>query len=199
MAEFNIYTKDKEIVEISPILYFELKGQTYFLYQKKEAEIDEQGYGRVYVTKPVGTYTQVITDLEWRDIKDEVKNIVKNRLHDYPIVVKKRNYHELRGLIVSQYRMFRFDQKLVELLKEEETEEPIIKPRMKEAIRVPDHHEESTNYKELYEMMQKKNKELEEELLDLQNQTMTYQLKYDQIKKILEADSDVMKKEKQEV
>ena len=38
--------------------------------------------------------------------------------------------------------------------------------------------------------MQKKNKELEEELIDLQNRTMSYQLKYDQIRKILEENDE---------
>ena len=35
-----------------------------------------------------------------------------------------------------------------------------------------------------------KNKELEEELIDLQNRTMSYQLKYDQIRKILEENDE---------
>ena len=41
----------------------------------------------------------------------------------------------------------------------------------------------------MYEEIEKEKKKLEEEILDLQNQTLSYQLKYDQIKKILEGQS----------
>ena len=44
----------------------------------------------------------------------------------------------------------------------------------------------SVDYKAMYEEIEKEKKKLEEELFDLQSQTLSYQIKYDQIKKILE-------------
>lgn len=46
----------------------------------------------------------------------------------------------------------------------------------------------SVDYKALYEEIENEKKKLEEELFDLQSKTMSYQLKYDQIKKILEGE-----------
>lgn len=113
--------------------------------------------------------------------------------------IEDLDYHLLSGTIINEYRVFRFEQPLVELLKENYSfeeddleEEKIKRPQIKEAIRVPYQQKEDSNlnYKELYELMQKKNKELEEELIDLQNRTMSYQLKYDQIRKILEENDE---------
>ena len=44
----------------------------------------------------------------------------------------------------------------------------------------------SVDYKAMYEEIEKEKKKLEEELIDLQSQTLSYQIKYEQIKKILE-------------
>ena len=44
----------------------------------------------------------------------------------------------------------------------------------------------SVDYKAMYEEVEKEKKKLKEEIFDLQNQTLSYQIKYDQIRKILE-------------
>lgn len=44
----------------------------------------------------------------------------------------------------------------------------------------------TVDYKAMYEEIEKERKRLEEELFDLQSKTLSYQIKYDQIRKILE-------------
>jgi hypothetical protein len=45
---------------------------------------------------------------------------------------------------------------------------------------------ETVDYKSMYEQAEQEKKKLQEELFDLENKTISYQIKYDQIKKILE-------------
>jgi hypothetical protein len=47
---------------------------------------------------------------------------------------------------------------------------------------------EPVNYKAMYEEIAQEKKKLEEELFDLQSKTVSYQIKYDQIKQILEGE-----------
>ncbi len=199
MIVLKLFHPEKEMFEVSLVRYIKIKDQGFLIYQQKEAEIDQSGYGRVYVAKINDHYSEAISEDEWRELKDQVKQIVKQNMRKESLSIEDLDYHLLSGTIINEYRVFRFEQPLVELLKENYSfeeddleEEKIKRPQIKEAIRVPYQQKEDSNlnYKELYELMQKKNKELEEELIDLQNRTMSYQLKYDQIRKILEENDE---------
>lgn len=199
MIVLKLFHPEKEMFEVSLVRYIKIKDQGFLIYQQKEAEIDQSGYGRVYVAKINDHYSEAISEDEWRELKDQVKQIVKQNMRKESLSIEELDYHLLSGTIINEYRVFRFEQPLVELLKENYSfeeddleEEKIKRPQIKEAIRVPYQQKEDSNlnYKELYELMQKKNKELEEELIDLQNRTMSYQLKYDQIRKILEENDE---------
>lgn len=50
------------------------------------------------------------------------------------------------------------------------------------------HKKEEIDYKAMYEEIAKEKKKLEEELFDLQSKTVSYQIKYDQIRHILEGE-----------
>lgn len=66
---------------------------------------------------------------------------------------------------------------------------PRVNDFMSEAIRpsVPSVEQPvAVDYKAMYEEIEREKKRLEEELFDLQSRTLSYQIKYDQIKKILE-------------
>ena len=199
MIVLKLFHPEKEMFEVSLVRYIKIKDQGFLIYQQKEAEIDQSGYGRDYVAKINDHYSEAISEDEWRELKDQVKQIVKQNMRKESLSIEDLDYHLLSGTIINEYRVFRFEQPLVELLKENYSfeeddleEEKIKRPQIKEAIRVPYQQKEDSNlnYKELYELMQKKNKELEEELIDLQNRTMSYQLKYDQIRKILEENDE---------
>ena len=68
-------------------------------------------------------------------------------------------------------------------------EPQVVSPEVMSQPEMPSTQVASIDYKAMYEEMEKEKKKLEEEILDLQNQTLSYQLKYDQIKKILEGQS----------
>ena len=167
MIVLKLFHPEKEIFEVSLVRYIKIKDQGFLIYQHKEAEIDQSGYGRVYVAKIHDHYSEAISEDEWRELKDQVKRIVKQNMRKESLSIEDLDYHLLSGTIINEYRVFRFEQPLVELLKENYSfeeddleEEKIKRPQIKEAIRVPYLQKEDSNlnYKELYELMQKKNK-----------------------------------------
>jgi len=60
-------------------------------------------------------------------------------------------------------------------------ETPVVPP-------MPVYEEKPVDYKSMYEEIAQEKKRLEEELFDLQSKTVSYQIKYDQIRQILEGE-----------
>ena len=65
---------------------------------------------------------------------------------------------------------------------------PVVAPEMPTIPEAPVHEEKPVDYKSMYEEIAQEKKRLEEELFDLQSKTVSYQIKYDQIKQILEGE-----------
>lgn len=51
MIVLKLFHPEKEMFEVSLVRYIKIKDQGFLIYQQKEAEIDQSGYGRVYVAK----------------------------------------------------------------------------------------------------------------------------------------------------
>ena len=118
MIVLKLFHPEKEMFEVSLVRYIKIKDQGFLIYQQKEAEIDQSGYGRVYVAKINDHYSEAISEDEWRELKDQVKQIVKQNMRKESLSIEDLDYHLLSGTIINEYRVFRFEQPLVELLKE---------------------------------------------------------------------------------
>lgn len=198
MEKLVILNPHKEDFEVDVLRYFILGDANILLYTLNEH--DDDGHVRLYVTKVKDKQTYPLTDEEWALVKDAIRATVNENKNGAPLSIRDLDYHELENLVVEHLKVFKLSGDVIELLGANKKEfavkekEPVIEPMAEEAETTDDFMDEQTlpkegnsDYKSMYEESIAKNKKLQEEL---ENVTLSYQVKYDQIKAILEGQKE---------
>lgn len=154
---------DNEDFNIEVIRYFVNNDIEYLIYSLNE--VDESGYTKLYACKIIGNKASIITDNdEWNLIKEIIKQVVKNNRDGIKLSIIDLNEDNLNDVVITDSRVFKLQGNLVNLLQDNKQvikEEP---PVLKEEVTVID---EEIDYEQLYNELLIKNKQLEDEIIEL--------------------------------
>ncbi|MBP3920574.1 MAG: hypothetical protein J6D28_03315 [Bacilli bacterium] len=100
---------------VNVVRYFVNNGSEYLIYSLNE--VDESGYTRLYVAKLSGVdgvYSgDTLNDVEWNDIKNLVKTIVKANKEGLPVPVQDLNPKKINNIMLKDKKVFKLNAPLV--------------------------------------------------------------------------------------
>lgn len=178
MNNRKIKNANDEFIDIEVVRYFVNNGNEYLIYSLNE--IDESGYTKLYASKIIGTKACIISDNdEWMLIKDIIKQIVRSNRDGSEVNIIDLNEDNLDDVILQDTRVFKLQGNLVTLLSEN-------KKILEEKEDIDIEETIDIDYEELYNGELNKNKELEEQINNLQELLTKYENKINSIKEIVE-------------
>lgn len=205
MEKITILNPHKDSIEVEVLRYFVMGEAKILLYTLGEK--DDDGNVRLYATKINNKQTADLSDEEWTYVKASIRTIVNENREGKTLTVQDLDYNEVAGIVVENLKIFKLAGAILDDLsanKKEFKKPEVVIPSFEEKDEEEDSFETMLNstsvledspiistpvtvdYKSMYEKAEQEKKRLEEELFDIQSKTMSYQIKYDQIKKILE-------------
>lgn len=204
MEKITILNPHRNPFEVEVIRYFVMSDAEILLYTLNEE--DNENNVRLYVTKIKNGQTYDLSDQEWTYVKATIRNIVNENRNKKPLTVKDLDIDRISGLVVEHLKVFKLAKDVLPDLaanNKAEHHQPEPQPAFHQESNLfdeinsgrPSYQEEvnntyqrPTDYKAMYEEAMKEKKKLEDELFDLQSRTVSYQIKYDQIRQILEGE-----------
>ena len=100
---------------VNVVRYFQNNGNQYLIYSLNE--VDEAGYTRLYVAKVNGTdgmyNAETPNDMEWNEVKNLIKLIVKANKEGMPVPVQDLNPKKLTNIMLKDKKVFKLNTPLV--------------------------------------------------------------------------------------
>lgn len=186
MPSRALRNSNKDTLDIEVIRYFLNNENEYLIYSLNEN--DEVGYTKLYASKIVGNTARIIADEEeWQLIKEIIKDVVKCNRDGSPLNIKDLDESNLDSITLQDTRVFKLQGNLVNLLAENKQieqealieEEEIIEDEIAEV-------DEEADFETLYEIEVTKNKQLEEQITELQERIVAYETKFEALKSLIE-------------
>ena len=100
------------------IRYIEMNKEKYIIYTLKE--IDDEGYEKLYINKYVDNEEDLISDINWDELKKEIPNIVKQIRNQDITSFKDLNLSEVEKVNLNYSRPFKLKVNVVDSIKKEE-------------------------------------------------------------------------------
>lgn len=106
-------------MEVDVVRYYKKNNTNYLMYTKNE--IDDQGYVKLYAAKiseenGVLKTTDITNPTEWNDVKNTMKQIVRDNRELSPISVEDLNVATLKGLELTERHVFKLAENIVSYL-----------------------------------------------------------------------------------
>ena len=105
--------------EVDVVRYYKKNDTNYLMYTKNE--IDDQGYVKLYAAKiseenGVLKTTDITNPTEWNDVKNTMKQIVRDNRELSPVSVEDLNVATLQGLELTERHVFKLAENIVSYL-----------------------------------------------------------------------------------
>lgn len=106
-------------MEVDVVRYYKKNDTNYFMYTKNE--IDDQGYVKLYAAKiseenGILKTTDITNPTEWNDVKNTMKQIVRDNRELSPVSVEDLNVATLKGLELTERHVFKLAENIVSYL-----------------------------------------------------------------------------------
>ncbi len=180
---------EKKEEQVSVIRYFLFEDEEYLVYCHPE-EIDRSDRINVYVTKLRDKISITILDSDWGKVYQFLRMIGFAKKESKTLEVHDLKVDSLNGIILKDYKILSLKKEnLKYFLKEEEKDEEISHVHFKEAKRIPNIGKKENlprDYQALYHKELEENVLLKKRIEDLENLTLTYELNFKQIQKIID-------------
>jgi len=175
-----------DLLDIEVIRYFNHNDNEYLIYSL--GETDEAGYVKLYASKVVDFKACIITDNdEWDLIKQLIKDIVRSNRDGSELSITDLDEEELENVTLQDTRVFKLQGNLVTLLSE--NKKVVKKEVVEENEEVEETEEiidEKVDYEVLYNDQLNKNKDLINQLEEVQQELDKCKSKLSSIKDLLE-------------
>lgn len=127
MKEIMIKNAEGMQLNVKVIRFFRLNGMEYLIFSLNE--VDEGGYAKLYISKIVDNTGKLIEDdVEWNLIKDAIKNIIKANKDNLPLPIKDLSVEKLVNLQITDQKIFKLNDSLLQLLMDNVQEEITAQP-----------------------------------------------------------------------
>ena len=117
MKEINIISGEQKL-NGEKIRYIELDKQKYVIYTLNE--IDDDGYEKLYINKFVDNEEDLISDISWEELKNEIPNIVKQIRNNDINSFKDLNLDEIGNVNIKYSRPFKLKVSIVDSIKKDD-------------------------------------------------------------------------------
>ena len=106
-------------MEVDVVRYYKKNDTNYFMYTKNE--IDDQGYVKLYAAKiseenGILKTMDITNPTEWNDVKNTMKQIVRDNRELSPVSVEDLNVATLKGLELTERHVFKLAENIVSYL-----------------------------------------------------------------------------------
>lgn len=120
--DVNVISENEKIIG-EKIRYINYNDANYFIYSLKE--IDEEEYEKLYINKIYNNEEDVISDLEWEDLKKIIPTIVKQIKADNIIDFKDLDLKSIESVNSNYSKPFKLKSSIVSSIKKEEKKDKI--------------------------------------------------------------------------
>lgn len=105
------------------VRYINYKNENYIIFTLEE--IDKENYQKLYINKIVDNEEEVITDLEWEDLKKEIPTIVKEIKNNNMVDVIDLDIDSIDAIDMKYSRAFKLKEKIVKSIINQKTSDTI--------------------------------------------------------------------------